>query len=151
MAALSGCNNQQPTQTGPRWTGLPFLISFPPPTTKQSGFRLCALWNEVQWSIVLKISQKVSNLSSVAPVCLLNFLTLLSARKTNGCPLWNSLKQFDWKYCGYLILLERVVKYINTLKHVLWFMGFLENCFFSYKIPVSLFFKLSNRSFWALR
>lgn len=60
--AQSGCNNQQPTQTGPRWTGLPFLISFPPPASEQSSFPTSGfvlLWNEVRWSIALQISQKV--------------------------------------------------------------------------------------------
>lgn len=36
--AQSGCNNQQPAQTRPRWTGLPFLISFPPPASEQTSF-----------------------------------------------------------------------------------------------------------------
>lgn len=36
--AQSGCKKQRPAQTGPRWTGLPFLISFPPPASEQSSF-----------------------------------------------------------------------------------------------------------------
>lgn len=98
--ALSGCSDRRPTHTGRRWTGLPLLISspssLPPPGSPLPALQaFVLLWNEVRWSIALKISQKGLKWISVAPVCLLNFLTFLSRRKTNGCPLWNSLKQCD--------------------------------------------------------
>lgn len=73
----------------PRWTGLVFPISFPPPTTEQASLwalGLCASWNEVRWSIALKISPKVLKWSSVAPVYRLEFFNFPPRRKTNGWP-----------------------------------------------------------------
>lgn len=53
----------------------------------------------VKWSAMINCAENFSEglkWSSVAPACLLNFLTCALCTKTNDCPLWNCLKQFDY-------------------------------------------------------
>lgn len=95
--ALSGCNNQQPTQTAPRWTGLLFLISSPPPAAEQSslcasGSVLCEMkcGDQLRWKFLRRFKMEFCG-PGLPP----EFFNFPPRRKTNGCPLWNSLKQFD--------------------------------------------------------
>lgn len=108
---LLGYNGEQ----GPAQTGLVLLTLPLPPITAQPILcpRLCALWNEVQWSIVLKISPKVSN-GALALACLLNFLTLaVQIGKRQIVPPYGP--DFSGSIVNTcLILQSTVMKYLNT-------------------------------------
>lgn len=61
---------------GPRWTGLPFLISFPPPASERSALTAPGFCASVKWSAMINCAENFpegSKWSCVAPICLLNF------------------------------------------------------------------------------
>lgn len=86
--ALSECNNLQPTQTVSRWTGLLFLISFPPPATEQSspsasGFVLCEMKcdDQLRWKFLRRFKMEFRGPSLPA-----EFFNLCTVHKDKWLP-----------------------------------------------------------------